>query len=168
MLLATPAPLNVTGVPRLVRSAWHRAAGAKQRLALHMVYYPITQAFQPFCLRGFMRKLARLLSPEGMLTVTPRTPVLAPGAIVKVAVISVELTTFTLLTLTPGPPTARVASVAKFAPVTVTCTLEPAWPLAGLSLTTLARRMGAGGMGAFTPARSSHPGLLPSPARAPR
>jgi len=95
LLIATPAPLNVTGVPRLVRSARHRAAGAKQRLTLHMVYYPITQAFQPFCLRGVMRKLAGLLSPEGMLTVTPRTPVPAPGAIVKVAVISVELATFT-------------------------------------------------------------------------
>ena len=74
------------------------------------------------------------------------------------------LSTFTSPTSTPEPLTSRVASGVKSVPVSAICTVDPAWPLAGLSQTTVPPRFGAGGAGAFMSAASVHPGLLPSPA----
>ena len=111
-----------------------------------------------------IRKFAGLLVPERVLTVIPRTPAAAPAAILRVAVIRLALSTFTSLISTPEPLTAEMDSGVKSAPVSAICTVDPACPLDGLSQTTVAPRFGAGGAGAFTPADSVQPGLLPSPA----
>jgi hypothetical protein len=64
---------------------------------------------------------------------TGALPALALAASVNVAVICVELTTFTLLKLSDKFVLERLAPATKFVPVSVTGTLLPAPPLAGLS-----------------------------------
>lgn len=65
----------------------------------------------------------------------------APPSIVKVAVIDVPLTTVTLLTATPAALTATVAPDTKSVPLSVTVTVLPGAPAAGVTLV----RVGAGG-----------------------
>lgn len=77
-------------------------------------------------------KLAALLVPPAVVTVTLVAPTEAPAATVKVAVICVWLTTLTLLTVTPGLATATVAPLVKFVPVSVTGTLPPCGALPGV------------------------------------
>ena len=86
------------------------------------------------------------LVPFAVFTVTLRLPAEALGEIVKVAVICVALTTFTLLTETPPPLTAMVAPEMKFDPVSVIATVVPWLPEVGaIELST-----GTGGAGATT------------------
>lgn len=74
------------------------------------------------------------LVPPAVVTVTSRPPSAAPLPIVKSAVSDVALTTLTLLTVTSDPPTATVVPPAmKFVPVSVTATVFPCTPEAGLS-----------------------------------
>lgn len=77
------------------------------------------------------------------MTVTLRALVVAVAAIVNVAVIVPELTTVMDPTVMPVPLTATVVSVAvKLAPVSVTGTLVPRWPLLGAT----EARVGAAGL----------------------
>jgi hypothetical protein len=69
--------------------------------------------------------------PPLVVTVTVRLPTVAVLAMVKVAVICVELTTATLLTVTPVPETLTVAPETKLVPVKVTETAVPLAPLVG-------------------------------------
>jgi hypothetical protein len=85
--------------------------------------------------------VAVLLVPLAVVTVTLCAPTVALAAIVKVAVIDVLLTTFTLLTVTPVPLTATEAPLIKFVPVSVTSTELPWPPEFGLTLVNA----GAGG-----------------------
>jgi hypothetical protein len=72
------------------------------------------------------------LVPAGVVAVTLKFPNVALAAIVKVAVIWVELTTATLLTAISGLVVETVAPEAKLVPASVTVKLEPATPLEGL------------------------------------
>src|SRR5690242_1917270 len=85
-------------------------------------------------------KLAGLLAPFSVVTVTLRAPAAAVEAIANVAVIDVPLTTFTPDTVTSAPA-EMVAPAAKFAPISVTGTELPGLPEFGLMLV----RMGVAG-----------------------
>ena len=76
-----------------------------------------------------VKPTALLVPPE---VVTDTEPLLALLAMVKVAVICVELTTLRPLTVMPAG-TLRVAPDVKLVPVKVTETLVPCTPLAGPS-----------------------------------
>src|SRR5689334_9421234 len=99
--------------------------------------------------------------------VTSRAPAAAPAATTNVAVISVELSTFSFVVDTPEPLTVIAASGSKFDPVRVTSTLLPAGALAG-EIHIRTGIGGAGGNGALIPACGCHPGFSPAPAYAPR
>src|ERR1700674_1027943 len=81
---------------------------------------------------GWMVNPNALLVPLPVVTVTGALPGVALAATVSVAVIWVELTTFTLLKLSDVFELERLAPATKFAPVRVTGTLLPAPPLAGV------------------------------------
>src|SRR5205809_1020498 len=85
---------------------------------------------------------AGLLVPPAVVTVTLADPVMAFEAILKVAVISVPLTTLTLLTVTPLLLTFTLAPETKFVPVRVTGIAVPWAPLMGLR----ALSVGTGGL----------------------
>jgi hypothetical protein len=71
------------------------------------------------------------LAPAEVATVTLKFPNVALPAIVKVAVIWVELTTARLLTAMSGLVVDTVAPDTKFVPASVTVKLDPATPLLG-------------------------------------
>ena len=79
-------------------------------------------------------KLAALLVPPLVVTVTSAAPVAAFAAIVNVAVICVSLTTVTPLTAIPALLTATLAPGAKSQPASVTENAAPGAPLAGLTV----------------------------------
>ena len=72
---------------------------------------------------GLTVKTAAAVVPPLVLTVTFRAPSTAVGAMARVAVIWVVLTTVTLLTVMSADETLTTASGAKFVPVRVTGTL---------------------------------------------
>jgi hypothetical protein len=91
---------------------------------------PITEAgdnVRTFAVTGgwTMVKPVKVLLPAGVATVTVAGPGAALGETVKVAVISVLLTTTTLVTVTPGLFTETVAPLTKFAPFRVMDALVP-------------------------------------------
>ena len=73
-----------------------------------------------------------MLVPADVVTVTPAAPAGALLATLKVAVICVALTTFTLLTVMPELVVLTLAPDMKFAPVRVTVGLVPWLPMLGL------------------------------------
>ena len=73
-----------------------------------------------------------MLVPADVVTVTPAAPAGALLAMLKVAVICVALTTFTLLTVMPELAVLMLAPDTKFAPVSVTGGLVPWLPPLGL------------------------------------
>ena len=73
-----------------------------------------------------------MLVPADVVTVTPAAPAGALLAMLKVAVICVALSTFTLLTVMPELVVLTLAPDAKFAPVSVTVGLAPWFPPLGL------------------------------------
>ncbi len=81
---------------------------------------------------GVTAKVTALLVPPEVVTVTLAVPRAAVGAILKSAVIWVELITLTLLTVTPELLTFTVAGETKLVPVSVTGTVAPCAPLVGL------------------------------------
>ena len=77
-------------------------------------------------------KVTALLIPPAVITATSRGPGAAPGAIVKVAVSDVPLTTVTALPVTPVPEIESVvAPLMKSVPVKVTFAFVPGAPLVG-------------------------------------
>jgi len=95
-----------------------------------------------------MVKVIALLVPPGVVTVTVRTPAAAFASTANVAVIDVALVTATLLMATPVPLTVIVAAEVKFAPVSVTATLDPAAPAAGPMLESVGVAAADGAVGA--------------------
>jgi hypothetical protein len=89
----------------------------------------------------FTVKVTDVVLYPGVSTATLFAPISALDAMVKTAVISVELTTMTSLTLTPMAPTKTVAGETKFVPVKITGTVVPVSPLLGL----IDVKVGAGG-----------------------
>src|SRR5689334_25428605 len=79
---------------------------------------------------GLMVKVAGILVPLEVVTVTLAAPVGALAAIAKLAVICVLLTTVTLLTVILAPA-LTVEPLRKLFPFKVTGTLVPTTPLAG-------------------------------------
>ena len=88
-----------------------------------------------------MVKVAVLLVPPGVVTVSVRAPGMALDPMVSGTVTQVELAEVTLPTVTPVPEMATLISGVKFAPLMVTLKVLASPPVAGLALA----KVGAGG-----------------------
>jgi hypothetical protein len=76
-------------------------------------------------------KVAALVVPAGVVTVTLRAESVAVGAMVRVAVTVVAATAVTALTVMPVPVTFTAVSPVRRVPVIVTATTVPCAPVAG-------------------------------------